>query len=439
MENKNIIYIIIANLLWSLIPVFVSELFKSISIIMIIFLRFFISGIILLLIASLLIYFNNKYFEKQEISLKLILTSIFTRNEKFYNLRYFTYLSLLGFFGVILQIIGYFLALKLTTVSFTMIGFQLSIILIAVYEHGIRLEKLDIFKILYLMILIFCISIIIYVKSQDETGLNTVNLLIGGIYVLFFGLCISFFNIAINKDSYSEAEIKLINKNPNFKIVRMLVKISLIFLNGIAFLLPFMMFIYFFPLEIHLYTEIKLFFNQFANLWSILCNWEMIVLIVFSTIIPYILIFVASFNWIPYNLSYGQWSSILSIIEPIGGLFFGVLFVKEIFPIGYLIIIIFLLIISILLRYINESRNKINAYILIGQKQGFMKSVQLNLLQLDGVESVRSLIGTHDILVNVKTNSIRDVYHLINEELKIIEGIETVDVLFIDKINKYKT
>jgi DNA-binding Lrp family transcriptional regulator len=346
---------------------------------------------------------------------------------------------LLGFFGVILQIIGYFLALKLTSVSFAMIGFQLSIIIIAVYEHGIRLEKLDIFKILYLIILIFCISIIIYVKSQEFKATKTTELLIGGIYIVLFALCISLLNIGINRDSYSEGEIKLINKNPNYKIVRMLFKISLTFLIGIAFLFPFLLFIFFVPLEINLYTEIKLFFNQFANIWSILCNWEIILLIVFSTIIPYILIFVASFNWIPYNLSYGQWNSILSIIEPIGGLFFGVLFVKEIFPIGYLIIIIFLLIISILFRYINESRNKINAYILIGQKQGFMKSLQLNLLQLDGVESVRSLIGTHDILVNVKTNSIKDIYHLINEELKIIEGIETVDILFIDKINKYKS
>ncbi len=437
MENKNIIYIIIAGLLWSLVPIFVSDLFSSISIIMIIFLRFFISGIILLLIGSLIVYFNNRYWEKQKISLKLILKSILTRNEKFYNIRYFTYLSLLGFFGVILQIIGYFLALKLTSVSFAMIGFQLSIIIIAVYEHGIRLEKLDIFKILYLIILIFCISIIIYVKSQEVKEVGTPELLIGGIYVLLFALCISLLNIGINRDSYSEAEIKLINKNSNYKIVRMLFKISLTFLIGIAFLFPFLLFIFFVPLEINLYKEIKLFFNQFANIWSILCNWEMILLIIFSTIIPYILIFIASFNWIPHNLSYGQWSSILSIIEPIGGLVFGVLFVNEMFPLGYLVIIVFLLIISILFRYINESRNKINAYILIGQKQGFMKVIQLQLLQLEGVERVRSLIGTHDILIDVKTNSIRDVYHLINEELKIIDGIESVDILFIDKINKY--
>ena len=67
--------------------------------------------------------------------------------------------SLLGFFGIVLHIIAYFMALKTTTIAFTMIGFQISIILVAFYEH--ESEKLDLFKILYLIILIFSIGIIV--------------------------------------------------------------------------------------------------------------------------------------------------------------------------------------------------------------------------------------------------------------------------------------
>ncbi|GAH57953.1 unnamed protein product [marine sediment metagenome] len=67
-----------------------------------------------------------------------------------------------------MQLIWYFMALKVTeTIALAMIGFQVSIILVALYEHGIKSEKLDIFKILYLLLLVVSIGIIINVKSQE--------------------------------------------------------------------------------------------------------------------------------------------------------------------------------------------------------------------------------------------------------------------------------
>ncbi|TXT56378.1 MAG: conserved membrane protein of unknown function [Promethearchaeota archaeon] len=437
MENKNISNIIVASLLWSLVPIFVAGLFETTSIIMIIFLRFLVSGIILFIIAVFLVFLNNKKAGFARLSVKVILKSTLTRNEQFFNVRYLTYFSLVGFFGIILQIIGYFFALKITSVSLTMVGFQLSIIIVAFYEHGVKLERLDIFKVLYLIILIFSISLIIFVKAQEIEATSPEEFAIGGVYIALFALCISFLNIGMVKDTTSETELKLMNKNQNYKIIRMLFKVSLMFLLGIALLIPFTLFVLIIPLEINLYLEVISFFEQFKRLWSILISWQMILLIIFSTIIPYLLMFIANVNWIPYNLTYSQWNSILNIIEPAGALLFGVIFTDEEFPLGYLIIILFLLIISILLRYINESRNKINAYILIGQEQGFLQQIQLQLLKVDGVQKVASLIGKHDIIVDIKTNSIRDVYRLINEELKNIKGIKSVDILFIQKINKY--
>ena len=59
MSNKLLINIVIANLLWSFIPIVVSELFLEVSIIMVIFLRFLISGAFLFLLALILIIYNN--------------------------------------------------------------------------------------------------------------------------------------------------------------------------------------------------------------------------------------------------------------------------------------------------------------------------------------------------------------------------------------------
>lgn len=84
MQNKSISYIIIANLLWSFIPIVVLDLFDEISVLMVIFLRFFVSGIILLIIAIILVLINNKLTSNPPISLKILFNFIFSKN----NLKY---------------------------------------------------------------------------------------------------------------------------------------------------------------------------------------------------------------------------------------------------------------------------------------------------------------------------------------------------------------
>lgn len=83
MQNKSISYIIIANLLWSFIPIVVVDLFDEISVLMVVFLRFFVSGIILLIIAIILVLINNKLTSNTPISLKILFNFIFSKNKEF--------------------------------------------------------------------------------------------------------------------------------------------------------------------------------------------------------------------------------------------------------------------------------------------------------------------------------------------------------------------
>ncbi|MBY9006098.1 MAG: EamA family transporter [Candidatus Lokiarchaeota archaeon] len=436
MQNKHFFYIILANFFWSIVPILASDLFRFTSIIMVAFQRFFISGIFLFFLALFLAIYNNKHKKREKIPIGQLLRLVLEKNEDFSNFRFFMYFLLLGFFGIILHIFGYFFALKLTSISFALVGFQLSIIIIAFYEHGVRLENLDIFKTLYLVILIFCVIIISYIKFQDPSQTYISSSIIGWIYIVLFAVCVSFLHIGISKDTYTSKEVNLINKNKDFKIIRMLIKLSLIFILGFIPLIPFMLIFYFFPIELNLHNEIVLFFSEFSNFFNILFDWRMVLLIVFSTIIPYTLMFISNVNWSPYNLTYSQWISILTIIEPIFSLILGIIFIGEYFPLEFLIIVTFLLIISILLRYAHETKNKVNAYILLNLRQGLLDSIPIQLLKLSGVCCVQSLIGTHDLLLNIKTNSIKDIYKLINKEIRKIDGIENLDILFIDKINK---
>jgi DNA-binding Lrp family transcriptional regulator len=242
--------------------------------------------------------------------------------------------------------------------------------------------------------------------------------------------------VGIEKDSYTKAELMILNKNSTYKIVRMLIKLSCIFFFAIISMFPFSLIFYLFPIELNLFEEITFFFSAFDAIFSLLLSWEMIILIIFSTMVPYILLFIANLNWNPYYLTYSQWNSVLTVIEPTCALLFGVLFVGEYFPAEYLIIVIFLLSISILFRYAHEAHNKINAYILLTNRQKTFQTLPIKLLQFDGVKSVQALVGTHDFLVNVKTTSIRALYYLINERLRQLEGIKDIEILFIDKIIK---
>ena len=87
MQNKNILLIIISNILWSFVPVIVSGLFDEFSIITIIFLRFFFSAIVLLAIALLLVLINNKNPSNSRIELKELFSFTFDKNKDFYNIR----------------------------------------------------------------------------------------------------------------------------------------------------------------------------------------------------------------------------------------------------------------------------------------------------------------------------------------------------------------
>jgi DNA-binding Lrp family transcriptional regulator len=143
-------------------------------------------------------------------------------------------------------------------------------------------------------------------------------------------------------------------------------------------------------------------------------------------------------NWRPTTLTFGQWSSILSLIDPMSSLILAVLLVSEYFPIVFLLITIFILILSIILRYAHEVKNLVRACILITLKKGELKDLPLKILKYYGVISVDYLAGTHDLLLNVKMNNIKEFYHLINLRLRKLNEVENILILFVNKIEQYE-
>lgn len=436
MENKLLINIVIANLLWSFIPIVVSGLFLEVSIIMVIFLRFLISGIILFLLALILTLFNNRFTDNKEISLKILFKNLFRSNRRFYHIRNIYYYWLVGFFGIILQLIFFFLTLKTTSIIFTMIGFLLSIILIALYDKGVNFETFDIFKVLYIIMLVFTIIILAFIGIIGGNLKGKPITFNGILYLLVFSITISFLYISINRDAFSKDEAKLITKNKYYKIPRFLIKMSVSFLLGTFSMIPFVLIFTILPFPNELKYESTQFFIQIFDFFVILGRWEILYLIIFSTLIPYILVFIANTFWKSEHLTYSQWSSILNLIDPMGSILFSVIMINEYFPFDMLAITIFLLVVTIVFRYAHETKNLVKAYILISLKKGEIKSTILKILKYNGVISVYALIGSFDLLVDVKLSSIRDLYSLVDNRLKPIDEIKNLEILFINKAEK---
>jgi hypothetical protein len=168
----------------------------------------------------------------------------------------------------------------------------------------------------------------------------------------------------------------------------------------------------------------------------ILGRWDMIFLMIFSTIVPYLLVFIANVNWKSENLTYSQWSSILNLIDPMGSIIFSVIFVNEYFPLELLIIVIFLLIFTFVIRYSHEVKNLVSAVLLLKLEKGSINRIALRVFKYYGVTSTYALVGAHDLLLNVKISSIKDFYNLINFRLKPLNEIKEIEVLFINKIVK---
>ncbi len=432
MQNKHYLYLLLANILWGLIPVIVSDVFNDVSVLTVIFLRFFTCGIAFLFIACSLLVFNNKYSSKQSIPLNIFIEVLKSKNASFRDFKNIIYFGILGFLGVVMQIIFYFLALKLTSIGFVMIGFIVSNVLMAAYQHG-KSESLDVFKLMYLSLLIFSILIIIYVKTSETYNFS----LLGLVYVIGFSACLLFFHIYINRDPLTKNELKIVSNNKNYKVIRLLFKLSLMFLLGIAGMFIFLLIMLLIPIEPILVSEIYLFFAQITDA-SILFRWEILFIIIFSTIFPYLLIFVAYSYWSPYNLTYNQWSSILTVVEPMTALFCGAIFVQEYFPTELLVITLFLLVLSIILRYIHERSVKVNACVLLNIKDGCMENLPLKLLGFSGINHIDMLVGKYDMILTVKKSSIKDFYYL-NEQLQNLEEINKTTILFINKVSKINT
>jgi DNA-binding Lrp family transcriptional regulator len=241
----------------------------------------------------------------------------------------------------------------------------------------------------------------------------------------------------LGKDPLQPWETQIIIKTHGFyKIVRMLTKMGFMFLIAAAFVFPLTGILLLLPPNSLFQQEALRFYAQLNSLGALFLTWQGLYLIFGATVTCYLLLFAAEAYWPRSALPFDTWSSILSIVEPAGSVIFGVLIVNEQFPPVYLFIVVFLLSLSILLRYVHETSNKVLAYVALSVVPQREKQVFQDLYQIKAIQNMSSVVGDYDLVLFIQSNSIVAFNRLVSRKLISHPDIEKVKVFLIEEVIK---
>lgn len=429
MQQQKTWMIFLANVLWALLPIAVVELFQTYSVFLIFLLRFFFGGAFILVTGIILTLFYKR--NHPEINLKILGKYLRSQNPDYRHLHQFGYFAIVGSIGFTIHISFFFFSIKFLGILVTVIGFPISLILVSIFSK----ETMDMFKGLYLGVLIIAIILIGAGRIQlAEANLQDPT---GWLALLLFTVSLTVLMNQMAKDPLQRWETQLVIQTHGvYKILRMLTKIGFIFLIAAAFIFPLTGILLLLPADSLFQQEAVKFYAQLGSLGTLFLTWQGLFLILGATVTCYLLLFAAEAYWPRSALPFDTWSSLLSIVEPAGSVIFGVLIVNEQFPIDYLFIVVFLLSLSILLRYVHETSNKVIAYVALSLVPQREKQVFQDLYHVKGIQSMASVVGDYDLILFIQSSSIVAFNKLVRRKLESHPDVEKVKVFLVEEVLK---
>ncbi|MHA1730343.1 MAG: hypothetical protein ACTSU5_00280 [Promethearchaeota archaeon] len=410
--NKQIVWLLVANLLWAAIPLPVADLVDRYSVFTVVLLRFLPSGLLTLGCAFLLVSVHGRLARRgREVPLRVGTVSarhlwayLGDRNVKFHGIRQWAYLLVVGSVGIASQIVFFFFGLKLAGVVLTMAAVPASIVVVAVYNWGKGREDLDVFKGIYLALLCTVVAIIWYERRDDVPSVEPFGL------VSVVLLCVTLATLVLitRMDEKGAEELEVARQAGTFyEVVRLLFKsaVSQLFAAGSVFAMAGLF--HMFPPSTVPGEEARRFFADLPRFVGAVLSVPGLFLVLGATFVPYIIWFSASAFWPREALTFGQWSSILGIVEPTGGIVLGVIVLGETFAPMSLAFLLACVVLAVVLRYLHESKNTVNALVLVKFRTGRTSEMIRELLGRHGVRAVRDLLGHFDAIVELQVSSVR--------------------------------
>ncbi|MHA1746522.1 MAG: Lrp/AsnC ligand binding domain-containing protein, partial [Promethearchaeota archaeon] len=144
----------------------------------------------------------------------------------------------------------------------------------------------------------------------------------------------------------------------------------------------------------------------------------------------YFIFYVLAVNW-PKHTSFDLWVGVLQLSEPIINIILGITVLEEDFPLSWLMIIIFLMLIAVLTRYLSETETTIFAIFLLKVNFQAKLPVMKKVFTFKAVKQIQSLTGEHDLLLDTQFHSAKHFNRFIQKQLIPLAGLEKYELLMI--------
>nr|MDO8109724.1 hypothetical protein [Candidatus Sigynarchaeota archaeon] len=414
-----ILLIILANMFWGLISIFVVPIFRDhpYSVLVIVFIRFIFGGLIMFTIVVSMIGVHwvrtkrklpqtTSFFQTGWEDIKHYLLS---RNKLFLNVPRLVYIFILAFFGVTLNVSTYFVGMNQLPLVFMLLGAPGGFIILASAYNVVKgKEKLSLFKAIYIFLMI--LSLILVALAQQKVG--TMDPTMVGITALFLNIISVFiYYVYVGRDSYTREETIL--KKPrtgNYRLMRTMTKLALFMLFGAISAIAIVPVCAILPFK-YLNNLASGFIAEFGFFFSGAYLGQLIFLIIACTVLPNLFVFLASMWWDSESaFTFEAWTSILNLIDPITGITTSVIAGLETVDIVFLSLTLIVLTVAILLRFVHERESKINVLIYLKIKQGFLKEALQFLIGLKEIRKFFYITGKADVAIKATFGSVREFY-----------------------------
>jgi len=363
--------------------------------------------------------------KSKSINLRKLFQYLKTRNNEFFKFPQWVYLLIVGIFGLNSMTILFFLALKTIGVITTSIGVLISLVIVTAINWGRGKEEMTKFKVLYLTTLIgatFILGYISQVYSESESSLSFGSIII----VIIYGIALSFFVITGSTDKMSLKEFKIVKENPRYQLIRTFFKLGMLGFFSALVYIPYLFLMSKFNFNEQIDSEITLFFTQLSDWWKIALTFDGIILIIVCTLIPYVIYYIMAANW-PKHTSFNLWVGVMQLIEPLINIIIGITLLNEVFPLSWLLIIIFLFGIAVFTRYLSETETQIFAVFLLKIKPQFQLAAMQKAFSIKPVKEVSHMIGDYDIFLDIQLHSSQALNKFIQQDILTLPGLIRYD------------
>lgn len=341
-----------------------------------------------------------------------------------------SYLILLGFCLVAVLVPTFYMGYILVGVILTVIiTNSLTIVGLALINWIRREENMDPLKVVYLCLLIA--AVITIGMSQIGSGSNEITII--GVVILF--LCILahiFYLMGISHDP--SQRIPILAKVPGFtyrtpeidRIVKFqgaLFKLFAIHFFGSLLIIPLCVILYWVdPITIIGQKAGDFLLSGLIQFPTLIFNPWLVSLMFVCTAIPYFMVMYSSITWPKIGQKQDLWTSILSLMEPLVGLYLGYFVWLEPIRLDYILFTTLFIVATIVIRYFSETSNLKTFLMFVEYKRGRLNHVLEHIRMIKEVEEVNVLAGDYDICVKVTVHSMQKLADIFER----IDGLTSV-------------